>query len=144
MTNEVYRSSISLRLMSSVITADSMIAVVGMVPSFAWNKGESRLLPHGKELNSVKKISYATFQLYRSEERWLPELLSESVARLSAHREFFRQLKGDADGRAELFIGWFLSRSGGDTFPSTLLLDVADLGLDLSFDVYPGDETDEQ
>lgn len=121
-----------------------MIAVVGMVPSFAWNKGESRLLPHGKELNCVKKNSYATFRLYKSEERWLPELLSESVARLSAHREFFRQLKSDDGGRAEFFIGWFLSRSGGDTLPSALLLEVADLGLDLSFDVYPGDETEQR
>lgn len=55
MTNELYRSSISLRLTSSIIPTDFMISTVGMTPLFAWNKGESRLLPYGKELNSVRE-----------------------------------------------------------------------------------------
>lgn len=45
MTNELYRSSISLRLTSSIIPAASMISTIGMTPSFAWNKGESLSLP---------------------------------------------------------------------------------------------------
>lgn len=143
MTNELYRSSIGLRLTSSAIRADTMISTIGMTPKFAWNKGESRLMPHGKQLNSVKKNSYATFELVRSDDRWLPELLSESVARLAMHRDFFHQLKNSEGGGAEFFIGWFLSRSGGDTLSSALLLDVANLGLDLSFDIYPGDVAEE-
>lgn len=122
MTNELYRSSISLRLTSSIIPADFMISTVGMTPSFAWNKGESRLLPHGKELNSVKENSYASFRLFENDDRWLAEILSESVGRLGAHRNFFHKLKKDEGGRAEFFIGWFLSRSGGDTLPSAFFL----------------------
>jgi len=143
MTNDLYRSTISLRLRSNVISADTMISAVEMTPSFAWNKGEFRLLPHGKDLNSVKQDSYATFELFRSNHRWLPELISDSVKRLTAHRDFFLQLKNDEGGSAELFIGWFLSRSGGDTLPSDLLLEVANLGLDLSFDIYPADAAEE-
>ncbi|MET4677731.1 MULTISPECIES: hypothetical protein [unclassified Luteibacter] len=143
MTNELYRSSISLRLTSFIIPADFMISTVGMTPLFAWNKGESRLLPYGKELNSVKENSYASFRLFENDDRWLPEMLSESVERLRIHRNFFHQLKNDEGGRAEFFIGWFLSRSGGDTLPSSLLLEVANLGLDLSFDIYPGEDTEE-
>lgn len=137
MTNELYRSSISLRLTSSVIRADTMISTIGMTPSFAWNQGESRLMPHGKRLSSVKKNSYATFELVGTNDRWLPELLTESVAMLSKHRDFFHLLKNGEGGGAEFFVGWFLSRSGGDTLSSALLVDVANLGLDLSFDIYP-------
>jgi hypothetical protein len=125
------------------MSADTMISSVGMKPSSAWNKGESLHLPHGRPFDSPRKQSFAAFDLLSNDKRPLPELILECTRRLRTLQPFFAELKSDG-GMAELFIGWFLSRSGGDTLSSALLLDVGSAGLDLSFDIYPADGMEEE
>ena len=55
---------------------------------------------------------------------------------MQPHASFFAQLRR-AGGRAEFFIGWFGDRNFGDTFPSATLALLAQLQIDLSFDIYP-------
>jgi hypothetical protein len=140
----MYYSTISLRLTSSTTSADTMISAVGMKPSSAWNKGESILLPRGRPFDSPRKQSFAAFDLLSKDKRPLPELILECTRRLRTLQPFFAELKSEDGGMAELFIGWFLSRSGGDTLSSSLLLEVGSVGLDLSFDIYPADGTEEE
>lgn len=140
----MYYSTISLRLTSSTISADTMISTIGMQPCSAWNKGDSLHLPRGHSFDSPRKYSFAAFDLLRKDERPLADSILECTRRLETLRPFFAELKSEDGGIAELFIGWFLSRSGGDTLSSTLLLEVGNLGLDLSFDIYPADGLEEE
>jgi hypothetical protein len=43
-----------------------------------------------------------------------------------------------SDGRTEFFVGLFPTKNMGAELPSSLPARMADLGIDLSLDVYPG------
>ena len=55
---------------------------------------------------------------------------------LQQHAAFFRRVRA-AGGRVEFFIGWFGDRNFGDTFSHATFGLLAELQIDLSFDVYP-------
>jgi hypothetical protein len=59
-----------------------------------------------------------------------------TASALKPHSGFFRQVRA-AGGRVEFFIGWFGDRNLGDTFSHATLSLVAELQIDLSFDVHP-------
>lgn len=71
---------------------------------------------------------------------WPPASLATAIGgaldRPSDHRAFLRRVRSGG-GSAEVFIGWFFDGLGGDVLPHDLLARAGDLGLDLSFDVYP-------
>jgi len=115
-----------------------MLATIGLEASVTWNKGDIRHTPKGRALEGVYDQSFAVFPLLKNDDGWLSESIVECINRLKHARDFFARIKGTG-GRAELFVGWFLSQGGGDTLSSALLLEVSSLGLDLSFDVYPAD-----
>ena len=55
---------------------------------------------------------------------------------LSGKRSFLLQVRSEG-GSVELFIGWYFDVQSGGTFTHHLLASVADLGIDLSLDIYP-------
>lgn len=132
------KCSISLRLFSEAIGAEAMLSGVGLEASVTHNKGKPRQTPKGTPLDGVYSESFAVFPLVKNDNRWLSESIKECIARLAHAQNLFTEIKVTG-GRAELFIGWFLSGSSGDILTSSLLLEVAGLGLDLSFDIYPPD-----
>jgi hypothetical protein len=71
-----------------------------------------------------------------SNHKSLPETMAVHAQSLMPHKAFLRRFIKDG-GRVEYFIGWFTTpTSGGDTFSHDLLARLADLRIDLSFDVY--------
>jgi hypothetical protein len=69
----------------------------------------------------------------------LAAFLETITARLQKHAPFFETLQA-SNGRAEIFVGWFINCNTGEVLPHALLRSMADLGLDLSLDVYPPDQ----
>ncbi|WP_448101165.1 hypothetical protein [Luteibacter jiangsuensis] len=136
------KCTISLRLFSEEVGAEAMLSGVGLEASVTHEKGAPRQTPKGTPLDGVYSASFAVFPLVKNDHRWLSESIAECVARLTHAQDLFTRIKA-AGGRAELFIGWFLSGSSGDILASSLLLQVANLGLDLSFDIYPADAAEE-
>jgi hypothetical protein len=130
--------TVSLRITSPVMSAGAMVAAIGMSPSRAWSKGEARSTPIGNPLEGVRDLSYASFPLVRKQRSLLSHVLAKCEGQL-ADRAAILEVIRESGGTTELFIGWFLDRSGGDTLPPRLMMSLANLGLALSFDIYPSE-----
>lgn len=135
--------TVSLRISSPVMPAALIVSGVGMTPSRAWSKGDARTTPKGQPLEGVRDSSYATFPLIRKRRSLLTDVLAECAERLADRATVFEAIR-NGGGTTELFIGWFLDRSGGDTLPTSLMMSLAKLGLALSFDIYPSDSASTQ
>lgn len=92
--------------------------------------------PSGAPSGGTRDHTYATFRLTEKRREWLSSVLAECIAMVDPHRSFLEKIRASG-GRTELFVGWFLERCGGDVLPHRLLLQMAELGLDLSLDIYP-------
>ena len=136
MTDVFMTVTISLRITSQALCADAIEDALGRVSSIKWSKGDARATPSGKVLHGVRTDSYANFLLVEKSRVWLSLALNDCNTQLAKHREFFSKIRREG-GRAELFVGWFLERDGGDVLPYKLLAGIAALELDLSLDVYP-------
>ncbi len=66
----------------------------------------------------------------------LEEYLDDLAKQLTPSRDFFARVRSEG-GRVELFIGMYGGRNFGFELPPSLLSAIADVGLALSFDVYP-------
>jgi hypothetical protein len=113
--------------------------MVGLTPTRSWSVGEPRSTPKGTPLEGIWRDSYATFDVWPTDRAWLNEALEQCVALLLDRAEALKEIRATG-GKTELFVGWFLERSGGDSLPSALLSSLASLGLDLALDVYPADD----
>lgn len=132
----VFDFSVSLRLRHPFVHHDEISRQLGVEPRFKWDAGQPRVGRDGRKLGGVHDQTYWVRRMEKVEESSLPVVLSEGVRLLEAHRDFLRTFI-ETGGEAELFVGWFTSPiSGGTTLDSTLLGRIADLGLNLSLDVY--------
>ena len=133
-----YRYSFSLRLRHPFMAPQDITDALGLQPSRSWRGREPRSMPTGTPLSGVNSDIYWTTKL--GEGSWpptsLPTAIGAALDELSDRRAFLHQIRAEG-GQAEFFIGWFFEGQSGDTLPYGLLAQAADLGIDLSFDVYP-------
>lgn len=133
-----YRYSFSLRPRHPSIAPQGMTDALDLQPSRSWRAGEPRSTPQGTPLSGVNSHIYWTTNLGKG--GWpptsLPTAIGVALDVLFNRRAFLHQVRAE-DGQAEFFIGWFFESQSGDTLPYNLLARAADLGIDLSFDVYP-------
>ena len=115
-----------------------MTDALGLRPSRTWRAGEPRSTPKGRTLGGANRESYWTAGIEEGD--WPPRSLvvavGDALDRLSDRRAFLRRSRSEG-GSAEFFIGWFFDGPSGDVLPYDVLAQAADLGIDLSFDVYP-------
>jgi hypothetical protein len=136
-----YSYSISLRLCHPNIDPAEITRFLALEPKYAWKAGNPRQTPKGTPLEGVYRESFWTSNLIPhgeepSEETLLEEYLDHFAKQLAPSRDFFARVRSEG-GRAELFIGTYGGRNFGFEFPPSLLNTIADIGLSLSFDVYP-------
>ena len=108
------KTSISFRLFSQTTGSDVMMSSIGLDASVTWSKGDARRTPKGASLDGFYSESFAVFPLVNDDARWLSESIAECIARLKHAKDFFASIR-TTGGRAELFIGWFLSKRGRHT-----------------------------
>lgn len=135
-----YSYCISLRLEHPSRDPVEFTAALGTEPSRTWRAGEPRTTPKGAPLEGLRRESFWTATL--AEGAWPPEELGIALSRvidvLEEKASFFVDLNRSG-GRAEFFIGWFIDEgNSGDALKHDLLGRLACLGVDLSFDIYPG------
>jgi Domain of unknown function (DUF4279) len=135
-----YRYKISLRIRHPSIDPIEITCALRLSPSRAWRAGEPRTTPKGNSLEGNFLDSYWTTEVVEgaSPGKALATALAEVLDHLTPHKDFIRRIWSQG-GRVELFIGWFLGQQAGDVLESALLARMADLNVDLAFDVYPGD-----
>jgi hypothetical protein len=115
---------------------------MGLTPKFVDVVGQARRRAE-REL-SPAKCSFWVHELEpESPTADLAQFLDRLAARLADKAPFLARLVAEG-GDAEIFIGFFLERDiTGFVLPASLQRRLADLHLDLNFDVYNYDEDEE-
>lgn len=128
--------AISMRILHPKLSAEEITAIMRCEPDRAESVGAPRTTPKGQPLEGIYSESFwmKKFDVRESTLRWAivkALTLAESVPNAT------RQL-ASGGGRVEFFIGWFIDKNTDDVLPFDLLKKLADLQIDLSFDVYNG------
>lgn len=125
---------ISIRIRHPRFSAQEITAIMKCAPDITHSIGDPRTTLKGQHLEGCYTETY-----------WLKRIATPNLKLLAAIRkaqkiilsapEATRQITIDG-GRVEFFIGWFVDRNSGEMLPHEFLKELADLHIDLSFDVY--------
>lgn len=140
-----YSYQLSLRVKHPNIAPETITKALRRKPTRAWKAGEGRQTPKGTPLEGVYRETYWYVKLLRdgehsSEGTLLEDYLRHFASKLSRHAEFFHRVRSDK-GRAEIFIGMYGGRNYGFELSPALLNAFAQIGLSLTFDIYPYPQT---
>jgi len=133
-----YRYQISLRVRHPAMDPAGISAAFRLDPKRCWKAGDPRMTPVGTPLSGTWRESYWVTDVLDGDcpDKTLAVALSELAERFSPHRQFFQKIRAEG-GRVEFFVGWYIDGNRGDIFDVTLLGRLADLGINLSLDIYP-------
>ena len=128
--------SVCLRLWHPHCSPEDVNRGVGLVPQITHAIGDQRMTPIGRLLTGKYT---EMFWMHRTEMR-NGEDVANGIGRvldlIGPHHVFFRDFLASG-GRGELFVGVFLDGCLVLTIPQDQLRQIAELGLNLSFDIYP-------
>ncbi len=139
-----YRYAVSLRVIHPNFHPDDITENIGIQPWRSWMAGNPRSTPTGKLLNGVYNETYWTAELHKAKSLHsikipLEDFLAGQVRLLLKCRSFLKRIR-KTGGRTEFFVGLFCTKNMGAELPSSLLGSMAEMGIDLSLDVYPDKE----
>ena len=103
-----------------------------------WQAGDPRTTPKNSPLEGTWRDTYWVTDVFKDEcpNRTLAAALSELVERFSLRKSFFVKIR-DEGGRVEFYVSWDIDGNRGDEFDATLLTKLGELGVNLSLDIYP-------
>lgn len=133
-----FQYSVSLRISHPDIDPKIITEALHIQPRGAWKFGEPRVTPTGKPLDGTNRNSFWYHQFPTRDDGQCFSFIHSVALALQPHRDFFHRLRAEG-GDIEFFIGWFGNRNFGDTCPHEVSGILADLKIDLGFDVYPDD-----
>ncbi|MFD4672381.1 DUF4279 domain-containing protein [Lentzea sp. NPDC058450] len=119
----------SLRVFSELVLAD-LVAALGE-PDHGYDIGD----PVGRRPDGPRRaVSHWSLHSRTERTRPLDEHVAELVTFVEGHRREFEELKADVD----IFCGVFTAddAQGGFTFTADLMQRLAELGLEVGFDLY--------
>ena len=137
-----YSYAISLRIRHPSADPDRFTTQLSLVPQRAWRAGAPRATPAGTPLEGVNRETYWTSGALERGTwpgRSLADAFDALLGRLELHTLFFQNLRADG-GRIEFFVGWFFEGNSGDVVDVAIMRRLSDCGIDLSLDVYPPDQ----
>ena len=137
-----YSYVISLRISHPDIDPEEITRILSLTPARTHKTGDPRQTPKGKPLEGIYKETYWYTQLVPEGERSsgdepLEDFLFETVEELQQFSNFFSRVRAE-EGHIDLFIGIFGNRNYGFELPPKMLMAIGELGIALSFDIYPG------
>ncbi len=115
---------------------------LGLEPSRAWRAGAPRTTSVGTPLEGVNRETYwtsGTLERGAWPGRSLADALNALLDKLELHKLFFQGLHADGGG-VEFFVGWFFEGHSGDVVDAAIMRRLSDCGIDLSLDIYPPDQ----
>lgn len=134
MKNYTFRAS--LRVFGGSVEHEDICKILGMTPKWLYRAGEPRVSPKGELLGGVYPSNYCVIELVTGSDSSLSEFVDEQTRALLVHKELFKNIK-KSSGRVEFFLGWFIDENFGEILLSETLMLMGELGIDLSFDIYP-------
>lgn len=139
-TRSHYHFRISLRVRNSHIDPVRITEEFGIEPKRSWKAGERRQTPAGTFLSGSNQHSYWTAEMAAG--RWPSDIdaaIHDTLKGLVRHRSFLHHIRVEG-GSVELFVGWFFENQSGDVLTHQCLALAGDLQIDLSFDIYPREQ----
>jgi len=121
------------------ISPEKITQALGIEPRRSWRADEP-CTPRGTPLTGSNPETYWTAEVISGQ--WPSHLnaaIHDALRRLARHRSFLHQIRAGSR-TVELFIGWFFDKQSGDVLTHQCLALAGDLKIDLSFDVYPLDQ----
>lgn len=137
-----YRYAISLRVSHPSMDLEAISNALEIEPRVLWKSGGARRTPKGVPLPGVYETGFWSARLSNgtSADQDLPSALSAALDRITKAASLFIEI-AETGGRVEFFIGWFFDEgNSGEVLDHRLLSRLAALKIDLSFDVYPGED----
>src|SRR3989442_7340000 len=130
-----FEYKVALRLGHPSMDPDEISAALSLKPQRKWKAGEQRKTPTGIPLEGNYEQSYWSCDMDHPNGVTLSEFLDKLTKQLEGKKEFLAKISSTG-GNTEFFIGWFSGSNSGDTFDWKLLKKLAELKINLSFDVY--------
>lgn len=125
---------ISIRINHPSWPLDIITELMKSKPDVGRSVGEQRRTPQGKELEGKNPETHWIKRLnYKGDS--LPNAIEKAASEFGWQSAVGREIR-QSGGRVEFFIGWFFDKKGGDVLSAELLGRLAELGIDLSFDIY--------
>jgi hypothetical protein len=122
---------VSLRVKHQTIRPDEITRELGLKAEHSWSAGDKNAFS-----SSPRSKSYWSHRFKQPDGIGLRDFLNIIADELVAHRSFFEKVVS-TQGRVEFFIGWFLENTNsGEELDWQLLQKLADLHINLSFDIY--------
>jgi hypothetical protein len=136
-----YSYTISLRIWHPTIDPEDITKKLKMSPNRTWIAGAQRTTPKGTMLKGNYKESYWYATIHDDEELYsddieLEKYIEKFTKSIEIHSEFFNEIRA-SKGRVEYFVGLYVDSNSGIELPYSLLSFLGELGIDLSFDIYP-------
>jgi len=125
---------ISLRITHPKMPSDEITKSLELAPIFSYTAGDKKLTPKGTEIPGRRKESYWCHDVPASADD-IESNIADCNAILANRRDVLLRIV-DSGGRVEYFVGWFSSDNSGFVLRHELLRQLADLRIDLSFDLY--------
>ena len=143
-----YTYRISLRLKHPSANLAEIYQVLSqmpeVIPGRLCNIGEERTTPHGEKLDGHYTESWCGFgftdEKQSSDDQTLSDAINTIMAKLSPHKDLFAG-NSKTGGTADFFIGLFVDANCGVVLDVELLKKLADLQIEVGFDIYPPDTT---
>ncbi|HEY5971429.1 MAG TPA: DUF4279 domain-containing protein [Pseudoxanthomonas sp.] len=130
------RYRVSLRITHPSIDEKTISDELGLVPKVSYTAGDQKVTPKGTEISGIRKESFWCHEYAITDDEPIELSLEKFSQNLAKKKTFFWRIS-ESGGRAECFIGWFSSENSGFVLQHGFLHQLADLKIDLSFDIYP-------
>lgn len=127
--------TVSLRVSGIEFDPELVSYKLGITPRWKQLAGNKRIAPSGKELPGFYEVNKCSYQLCERREGSLSDFISEQIIKLESCSLSFREL-AKSGGKAEFFIGLYISGNSGEVLKFDVLERLGALGVDLSLDVY--------
>lgn len=102
--------------------------------SRSWKVGDRRSAPNGAELPGNYRETYCVFQLGGGEDGKLAKCLRDAVSILQPKSQYLGWLR-ETGGRMNFYVSWTVG-DRGEVFDTSLLSDIAQLGIDLGIEPF--------
>jgi len=133
-----YRCRASLRIIHPTIDPREITLANGLTPRFSCQVGKLRVSPKGRPLEGIWESSNWVAELAAGEPPacTLSAALTNALEQVSSRGDFFHRMRSEG-AKVEFYVGWHFYRGNtGEAFDSVLLGRMAELGIQLSLDVY--------
>jgi hypothetical protein len=126
---------VSLRFLGDDLDLPAVTSALGLKPDVTGRVGEHI---GGNPRYAIYETNVWVYRYTETDTVAFTEQLSDFIGRLEHRAAAMRELLARPGVTAELFLGFASGNGqGGFTLPASLLARIANLGLDISLDLYP-------